>query len=94
MENPEEAIQAFLQKNAEFIEAHGARLAKGITDSQLNTPAIQDVGLDDDLKVAFNDVAGNLVGQQIILQMQTNRKLDQLVGLIENQTQMMKDDTE
>jgi len=50
------------------------------------------VGLDDDLRSAFNDVAGNLVGQQIILQMQTNRRLDQLVEILNNQTVLMEED--
>jgi len=91
MEKPEEAIQAFLAQNAEFIKAHGQRLAEGITNSQLGTPVVKDAGLDDDLAVAFNNVAGNAAGQLVILQLQTNRRLDQLVGLIENQTALMKE---
>lgn len=92
METPEVAIQAFLAKNAEFIQAHGERLAKGIADSQSASPALRDVGLDDDLIQAFNDVAGNLIGQLVILQMQTNRRLDRLVELMTDQIKLMKEE--
>jgi hypothetical protein len=83
-------IQAFLEKNAEFIEAHGARLVAGIESSQGSTATVKDVGLDEDLAAAFNGVAGNLSGQLVILQMQTNRRLDRLVEILENQTALME----
>lgn len=83
-------IQAFLAKNAEFIEAHGQRLIAGIENSQGPAPTLKDVGLDDDLTAAFNNVAGNLPGQLVILQMQTNRRLDRLVEILENQTALME----
>jgi len=43
------------------------------------------VDLDDDLQQSFNMVAGNAVGQLIILQLQSNRRLNQLVVLLQNQ---------
>lgn len=91
MEKPSVEIQAFLEQNAEFIKAHGQRLAEGITNSQLGTPTIKDVGLDDDLETAFNNIAGNTVGQLVILQLQSNRRLNRLIELIENQTALMKE---
>jgi len=44
------------------------------------------VDLDDDLKHSFNLVAGNAMGQLIILQLQSNRRLNQLIEILERQT--------
>lgn len=53
------------------------------------------VGLDDDLMIAFNDVAGeSLPAQLVILQIQTNRKLDKLVDLLQKETPKIVDTDE
>ena len=82
MENPQVAV--FLQQNLEFIQKHGEELAEGIRNSQLDTPEVKNVGLDEDLKESFNRVAGSPFGQLIILQLQTVRHLGKIVKVLED----------
>ena len=81
MENSE--VQAFVAQNLEFIQQHGKELAAGIRNSQLDTPEVKNVGLDEDLKRSFNDVSGSPIGQLIILQLQTVRQLGKIVKYME-----------
>ncbi len=78
---PEPEYEAFVAKNLEFLAANQAKLAETLSamESQptgANPTATLKLNLDDDLKKAFNDVAGvNIQAQQLILQIQTDRRL-------------------
>ena len=73
--------EAFVAKNLEFLTANQAKLAKmlsamGSQPTGATPTATLKLNLDDDLKKAFNDVAGvNIQAQQLILQIQTDRRL-------------------
>jgi len=82
MESPE--VEAFLLKHQGFIQKHRELLTEGIENSQpnvagLGTPIITKVQLDDDLMIAFNDAGGHPQSQLIILQLQSNRRLSQIL---------------
>ncbi len=80
MDNPE--VQNFLQANLEFIQKHGQELAEGIQNSQSANPNVKNVGLDEDLKAAFNDVAGSPLEQMLILQFQVIRQLGNITTAV------------
>ena len=92
MDNPK--VAAFLVANMEFIRKHGQELAEGIQNSQLGTPEVKNVGLDEDLKVSFNNVAGSPFGQLIILQLQTVRHLGKIVKYMEEFDLVTEDEEE
>ncbi len=78
----EQEYEAFVKKNLEFLTANQAKLAEmliemGAVQSLSTVPtATLELNLDDDLKKAFNDVAGkDILAQQLILQIQTDRRL-------------------
>ncbi len=84
MEEHESA--AFAEKNLELLAANQAKLAEMLIEMGAVTPltsaptATLELNLDDDLKKAFNDVAGkDIAAQQLILQIQTDRRLSAML---------------
>ncbi len=77
------AVEAFLKSNLDFIQKHRKNLAKRLSETEpVEGEIVTQVNLDDDLMGAFNQMGGNSEGQLIILQLQTNRRLERIVGLL------------
>jgi len=87
MENQDQVVEAFLLKNEAFLRRHRDEMISSLEKAQ-PTSAFQShtgaaistkLNLDEDLLEAFNQAGGHPASQQVILQIQTNRKLDELI---------------
>ena len=93
------AFQQFVETNLMFLQNHReslARLLNSASGIASGVTAPLTVSLDDDLMIAFNDVAGeNLQAQMVIQQIQTNRYLSKLIQQLETKDQVaVEPDTE
>jgi len=88
MANSNEAeVVAFLEKNMDYIRQNQVALAEKLggnlpLDGLVLQPLVQ---LDDDIKAAFNAVGDHQTTQQILLQLQSIRRLDELIKILGKQ---------
>lgn len=86
----QEELTASLSKNIASLAERREDFAATLEAGQPSDSAIiAKAEMDDDLQIAFNATSGHVEGQLVILQLQANRRLNQIVALLTKTKDLM-----
>ena len=80
-----------MKANLDFLQTHREKVSELLTNAAVmggNSPDITiDLNLDPDLMIAFNNSAGHPQSQMVVMQLQTNRRLEELLKVLGGKSQ-------